>query len=177
MTLGGRKVAQRFLTADRKRSLAGSAMGVAGAVALAVAAWRFGGGVSREAVEAVVLLAPAFTVFALTLAVALGRFVTATFDPVAGPSAGGRYLPVTQRALTNTLEQGVVFAASGVVLANAAPAWGGRVAVALAITFVVARAAFWLGYLRSTFGRAPGMAATMLVNGATLALAVTATLT
>jgi len=34
------------------------------------------------------------------------------------------------------------------------------------------RLAFWLGYLAGTFARAPGMAATMVVNLATILLAV-----
>ena len=157
----------------RKRSLAGSLGGVAGGVVLFGLLWRGLAGIDKGAAQALVLLIPAGVVFGLSVAVAIGRFVTQTFDPLSG-AATGRYLPVTQRALTNSLEQGIVVMAFGSVLVRAGDAWAWPVAAGLAATFLAARMVFWLGYLRSTYGRAPGMAVTMLVNAAMLTLAVVA---
>lgn len=162
-----------WLTSGRKRSLAGSLGGALGGAAVFSAGWRATAGIDAGSAQALVMLVPAVVVFGLSLAVALGRFVTRTFDPL-GDAATGRYLPVTQRALTNSLEQGIVFLAAGTVLVRAEAAWTPAVAAGLALTFLIARIVFWLGYLRSTFGRAPGMAATMLVNAAGVILAVAA---
>ncbi len=163
-----------FLTAQRKRSLGGAVAGVAvGAVvfALGLAALP---AIGRTAALAAALLAPAVVVFGLTLAVAFGRFLTQTFDPLS--QAEGRYIQVSQRALGNSVEQAVVFAPTATALAlTGGSAWHATV-VALAVTFALARLAFWLGYLAGTFGRAPGMAATMAVNLATLLAALAVSL-
>lgn len=170
---GSARHASGWLTPSRKASLAGSLGGVLGGLVLFGVLWRALTGIDAPSARALVLLVPAVVVFGLSLAVAFGRFVTQTFDPLSA-SATGRYLPVTQRALTNSLEQGIVFALAGTVIVRAGAAWAPPVAGALALTFLAARVVFWLGYLRSTFGRAPGMAVTMLLNAAVLGLAVVA---
>jgi len=164
----------RLLTAQQQRSLGGAVAGViVGAVVFALVQAALPP-VGRAAALAAALLAPAIVVFGLTLAVAFGRFLTQAFDPLTQRES--RYLQVTQRALTNSLEQGVVFALAAAALALAGgPAWHSGV-VALAVTFALARLAFWLGYLAGTFGRAPGMAATMAVNLATLLAALAVSL-
>lgn len=100
---------------------------------------------------------PGAAVLALMIGVQmLLRFATGTFDPTAGTD--GAALVRTQRAITNTVEQLVVFAPS--MLALAALGAPMRGVAALGIVFAVARAAFWIGYAIHPLARAPGMAAT-----------------
>lgn len=159
-----------FLTANRKRSLTGALTGVGLGIVVFGLLDALLPEASRDGALVAAFLVPGAVVFGLTLAVAFGRFSTQAFDPLT--QLEGRYLQVTSRALSNSVEQGLAFALSGAALAIAGgPAWHGTV-VALALTFGIARVAFWLGYLVTTFGRAPGMAATMLLNLATVVLAV-----
>jgi hypothetical protein len=171
---GSAHVSRRWFTPGRKASLAGSLWGALGGLVLFGVLWRGLAGVNQTVAQALVLLVPALVVFGLSLAVAFGRFITQTFDPLSPTSTANRYLPVTQRALTNSLEQGLVFMAAGTVLVRTDTAWAPTAGVALAVTFGAARVVFWLGYLRSTFGRAPGMAVTMLVNAVVVVFAIAA---
>lgn len=159
-----------WLTADRRKSLGGGLSGVILAVVLIAGLAHLFPMPARKTAVAAAFLAPALIVFGLTLAVSAGRFLGQRFDPMNDPDS--RYIAVSQRTLTNSVEQGLVFALSAGTLAwTADPIW--RAAVpALAMTFVLARVAFWLGYLRGTFGRAPGMGATMATNLITAGLAM-----
>jgi hypothetical protein len=74
-------------------------------------------------------------------AVAHERLFTPAIDPLAG--AESKRLIVNQRYLQNTLEQSVVFAAGLLLLAH----YGSIQAVAAtAVTWVLGRWAFWIGY-------------------------------
>lgn len=74
-------------------------------------------------------------------AVAHERLFSAAIDPLAG--ADSQRLIVNQRYLQNTLEQSVVFAAGLLLLAH----YGSiRAVAATAITWVLGRWAFWIGY-------------------------------
>jgi hypothetical protein len=98
-------------------------------------------------------------------AVAHERLTSPAFDPLTGFET--RRLRVNLRYLQNTLEQIVVF---GVALfglaAYCADGRAMRAVVATTVIWIIARAAFWLGYHRSAalrgFG-APGMAISMIV--------------
>lgn len=161
----------RLFTPNRRRAMAGSVAGALAGALLAAALWPFLGGTGPAAARALVLLVPAGVVFALSLAVALARFITQVVDPLA-PTTAPRPMGVIQRTLTNSLEQGFVFAAAGSLLVQAPPAWAPGAAAVLAVTFGAGRLAFLLGYLHSTFGRGPGMAATFLANAAAGGLAI-----
>jgi MAPEG family protein len=87
-------------------------------------------------------------------------------DPLAGRD--GRMLQVNQRALTNTVEQLAAFAPALVALAAGAPPAWMRFVVAAGLTFGLARLVFWAGYLLGPLLRAPGMAASFVVNVATV---------
>lgn len=152
-----------FLTPDRRRSLFGALSGCLAALFVFIVLLAAVGEPSRDSALAVVLLIPGLVVFLLTLAVAGGRFLTQTFDPLKAGQEN-RYMQITQRALGNSAEQGLAFAGMAVALVLAGDAWSNGFAMALALTFGAARVAFWVGYLRSLFGRAPGMAATMMIN-------------
>jgi uncharacterized MAPEG superfamily protein len=98
-------------------------------------------------------------------AVAHERLTSPAFDPLAGFET--RRLRVNQRYLQNTLEQIVVFAAALFGLAAYSPDGSSmRAVVATTVLWIVARAAFWVGYHRSAALRglgAPGMAISMIV--------------
>ena len=97
-------------------------------------------------------------------AVAHERLTSPAFDPLAGFET--HRLRVNQRYLQNTVEQIIVFAASLFGLAAYSPDGSSmRAVVATTVVWIVARAAFWLGYHRSAALRglgAPGMAISMI---------------
>jgi hypothetical protein len=98
-------------------------------------------------------------------AVAHERLSSPAFDPLSGFET--RRLRVNQRYLQNTLEQILVFAAGLFGLAAYSPDGSAmRVVLATTIVWILARAAFWIGYHRSAAMRglgAPGMALGMMV--------------
>lgn len=161
----------RFLTRNRRRAMAGSLVGAVGAVVLAAGLWPVLAATDMQVARTLVLLVPAGVVFVLSLGVALSRFITQVVDPLAATSAP-RPMAVIQRTLTNSLEQGFVFAAAGTALLQTEAVWAPGAAAVLAVTFGVGRLVFLLGYLHSTFGRGPGMAATFLANAAAGGLAM-----
>ena len=98
-------------------------------------------------------------------AVAHERLSSPAFDPLSGFET--RRLRVNQRYLQNTLEQILVFAAGLFGLAAYSPDGSAmRAVLATTIVWILARAAFWIGYHRSaamrSFG-APGMALSIIV--------------
>ena len=98
-------------------------------------------------------------------AVAHERLSSPAFDPLSGFET--RRLRVNQRYLQNTLEQILVFAAGLFGLTAYSPDGSAmRAVLATTIVWILARAAFWIGYHRSAAMRgigAPGMALSMMV--------------
>jgi uncharacterized MAPEG superfamily protein len=98
-------------------------------------------------------------------AVAHERLTSPAFDPLACFET--RRLRVNQRYLQNTLEQFIVFAAGLFGLAAYSPTgFEMRAVVATTVVWILARAAFWIGYHNSAAMRglgAPGMALGMIV--------------
>ncbi|MGA3403685.1 MAG: MAPEG family protein [Acetobacteraceae bacterium] len=115
------------------------------------------------------LLPGAALLMAMILAQSSMRAMTGAIDPLAG--ADSAFLRTNQRVITNTIEQLAVFVPALLALATGAPAARMAPIVALAWVFALARLAFWIGYLAGTRLRAPGMAATLVVNVATLVAA------
>jgi uncharacterized membrane protein YecN with MAPEG domain len=98
------------------------------------------------------------------------RARTGAVDPLAGRD--GALLQVNQRVLTNTVEQLAGFVPALLALAaGAAPGWM-RFVVAAGLVFALARLVFWAGYLLGPLTRAPGMAATAVINVGTLVAAI-----
>jgi hypothetical protein len=116
------------------------------------------------------LLPGAGLLWAMLVAQMAGRFILGRFDPLAG--AEPRVLAVNQRVITNTVEQGAVFVPALLALAAGAPSALMPQVLALPAVFVVARCAFWAGYLVAPIGRALGMAATLAVTTGALGGAV-----
>jgi hypothetical protein len=98
-------------------------------------------------------------------AVAHERLTSPAFDPLANYET--RRLRVNQRYLQNTVEQIIVFIVALFGLAAyCADGAAMRAVVATTVVWIVARAAFWLGYHCSAALRglgAPGMALSMIV--------------
>jgi hypothetical protein len=97
--------------------------------------------------------------------VAHERLTSPAFDPLVQFET--RRLRINQRYLQNTVEQVIVFGVSLFGLAAyCADGAEMRAVVATTVVWIVARAAFWLGYHRSAALRglgAPGMALSMIV--------------
>jgi len=98
-------------------------------------------------------------------AVAHERLTSPAFDPLKNFET--KRLRVNQRYLQNTVEQIIVFAAA--LFGLAAYCTDGsamRAVIATTVVWIIARAAFWMGYQRSAALRglgAPGMAISMIV--------------
>jgi uncharacterized membrane protein YecN with MAPEG domain len=116
------------------------------------------------------LLPAAIILLAMILVQSSTRAMTGAIDPLAGTDSV--FLRTNQRVITNTIEQLVVFVPALLTLAAGAPAARMAPVVALAWVFALARVAFWVGYLAGSRLRAPGMAATFVVNAITLVSAV-----
>ncbi len=151
--------------------------GLAGVV-VAVLAWWLLAAVAPEAPAGVAphialalaaLLPSVALLMAMILAQSSMRAVTGAIDPLAGTDSA--FLRTNQRVISNTIKQSAVFVPALLALAAGAPAARMAPIVALAWVFALARLVFWIGYLAGARLRAPGMAATFVVNVATLVAA------
>lgn len=116
----------------------------------------------RLAYAAAWLLPIALVLFAMIMATGLGRVFTRSGDPTVGADA--RYVDISRRVLTNTVEQSLVFALAALAMAAVTPAGQLGLLGSLTILFVIARIAFWIGYLIHPFYRYAGFALTAEVN-------------
>ena len=73
-------------------------------------------------------------------------------------------MEIDGRVADNTLQQSFVFVVASLTLSTLVPVSHLQVVWACAIVFVVARAAFWIGYRINPLYRAPGMSATAYLN-------------
>lgn len=150
--------------------LAGIAVAILAWWLLAAVAPEAHAGVAPHLALALAALLPSVAVLmAMILAQSGTRAMTGTIDPLAGTDSA--FLRTNQRAITNTIEQLALFVPALLALAAGAPEARMAPIVALAWVFALARVAFWAGYLAGSRLRAPGMAATFLVNAATLVAA------
>jgi hypothetical protein len=100
--------------------------------------------------------------FAMVVAVGNARFLSEAIDPTLGKES--HKLIVDARVADNTLEQFVCFLVGLAALSVSVPnAWLNLVP-ALAITFVIARTVFWIGYRIHPLYRAPGFSSTAYMN-------------
>lgn len=107
------------------------------------------------------LMAPGLAVLFGVIMVGGARFVArAPMD--GGPPAPGTPADIDQRYLRNTTEQAVLFLPGFLALAVLLPDGSLGLVPALAVSFALARLAFWAGYRRHPLDRAFGMAATIL---------------
>jgi uncharacterized MAPEG superfamily protein len=108
------------------------------------------------------LLPISILLFVMTLAVGAARFWSGGIDPTA--DADTRFIDISRRVLTNTVEQSLVFAFAALAMSVVTPAGQLGLLGALTILFVIARLLFWVGYLRSPFYRYAGFVLTAEIN-------------
>jgi len=113
---------------------------------------------------------PALVLFAAVAGVMAARARSVALNPIDDPES--RLHRISQRVLSNTVEQTLIFlpALAGLVAQIPLPNLG--VAVLATALFVLGRVLFWAGYLVHPYARAPGMAMTFTVNLVVLAWAI-----
>ena len=90
------------------------------------------------------------------------RFLSAAINPLARAETDAQI--INGRVADNTLQQNFLFLVGTLGLSTVLEEIHLQVLVALAIVFVLARVAFWIGYRMNPLYRAPGMAATAYIN-------------
>jgi hypothetical protein len=102
--------------------------------------------------------------------IANGRFRTAAIDPLAGRETRAQI--INGRVADNTLEQYLLFLVGTLTLSTLLAPKFLPTLLAASLVFALARLAFWFGYRMDPLYRAPGMAATVILNVAILGAAV-----
>src|SRR5215831_11250543 len=82
--------------------------------------------------------------FVMLISIGNSRFLSDAIDPTR--RAESRAMEIDGRVADNTLQQSFVFAVASLTLSTWVPVSHLQVVWACAIVFVVARAAFWIGY-------------------------------
>jgi hypothetical protein len=157
------------MTKDQKTVAIGAASGVAAMVLLV---WLLSRAIPAPDIPdtpgdrlgyalpwAVVAVLP---LFFMIIAVGNARFLSEAIDPTLGKD--DQKMVVNGRAAENTLQQYVCFLAAMTALAVVVPAGWLSVIPAVAITFVIARIVFWVGYRIHPLYRAPGFSSTAYMN-------------
>jgi hypothetical protein len=157
------------MTADQKVVGVGAASGI---VAMALSVWLLtkvlpAPTIADHAAQrlAYALQANAVAVFAFFImlaAIGNSRFLSEAIDPTRRAENPAQV--IDGRVADNTLQQNFVFAVASLALSTLVPLQHLQVVWACTIVFIVARAAFWLGYRLNPLYRAPGMAATAYMN-------------
>lgn len=145
---------------------------VSGIVTMLVALWLLTPVMPAPALEAAIAERLAFALrwdalaviplFAMIVAVGNERFLTEAIDPTAGKES--RAMIVNGRVADNTLQQYVLFLVGMLGLAVTLPIDRLSIVAAVAITFVVFRIVFWIGYRIKPLYRAPGFSSIAYMN-------------
>lgn len=158
------------MTAEQKTIAKGALVGVLGAAALT---WffytllptpTFVGDTPLERImhtfrwNAVLIL----PLFVMLVTIGNRRFLSGGINPL--KDTNDETFTVDERVATNTLEQTCVFFIGLLALATFLPVVQMKLIAALVLVFVIARFVFWFGYRRHYLYRAPGMAATYILN-------------
>ena len=104
----------------------------------------------------------AIPLFAMLAAVGNARFLSKAIDPTLGKE--DQKTVVNGRVADNTLQQFTIFAMALLALSVTLPAERLSFVPAAAITFVIARIVFWIGYRIHPLYRAPGFSSTAYLN-------------
>lgn len=100
--------------------------------------------------------------FAMLVAVGNARFLSEAIDPTLGKES--QEMVVDGRVADNTLQQFVCFLVGITALSVSVPIGWISVIPAVAITFVICRLLFWVGYRIHPLYRAPGFSSTAYMN-------------
>lgn len=157
------------MTKDQKIVATGAATGVLTMLVTLAALSAVIAGISPEATagERLAYVVKWIALAALPLALAIGsvgneRFASEAIDPTAGKES--RAMIVNGRMVDNTVQQFLLFGAASLALASSLSGDDLGVVAAGAITFVVARLVFWVGYRIRPLYRAAGFASTFYLN-------------
>ena len=157
------------MTKDQKTVAVGAVSGIAGMVLLVwlISTWM----PQPEVIDApgnrlayairwsVVAVLP---LFAMLVAVGNARFLSEAIDPTLGKES--QKMVVDGRVADNTLQQFVCFLVGITALSVSVPIGWISVIPAVAITFVICRLVFWIGYRIHPLYRAPGFSSTASMN-------------
>jgi hypothetical protein len=157
------------MTKDQKTVAVGAVSGIAGMVLLLwlISTWM----PQPEVIDApgnrlayairwsVVAVLP---LFAMLVAVGNARFLSEAIDPTLGKES--QKMVVDGRVADNTLQQFVCFLVGITALSVSVPIGWISVIPAVAITFVICRLVFWIGYRIHPLYRAPGFSSTAYMN-------------
>jgi hypothetical protein len=105
---------------------------------------------------------PALTLFAMIVAVGNARFSSEAIDPTIGKES--QRMMVDGRVADNTTQQFLLFLVGILTLSVSLPLTRMSIIAAIAITFVIMRLAFWIGYRIKPVHRAFGFASTAYLN-------------
>ena len=104
----------------------------------------------------------AIPLFMMLAAVGNARFLSEAIDPTLGKE--DQKTIVNGRVADNTLQQFTIFAIALLALSTTLPADRLSFVPATAITFLIARMVFWVGYRIHPLYRAPGFSSTAYLN-------------
>ena len=157
------------MTKDQKTVAIGAAIGIAGMVLLVWLISTFmpqpqvidapGNRLAYAARWSVVAVLP---LFAMLVAVGNARFLSEAIDPTLGKES--QKMVVDGRVADNTLQQFVCFLVGITALSVSVPIEWISLVPAVAITFVICRIVFWIGYRIHPLYRAPGFSSTAYMN-------------
>jgi len=104
----------------------------------------------------------AIPLFAMIVAVGNARFLSEAIDPTLAKE--DQKMVVNGRVADNTLQQFVLFLVGMLALSVSLPFERLSIVPAVAITFVIARIIFWIGYRIHPLYRAPGFSSVAYMN-------------
>ena len=157
------------MTKDQKTVAIGAVSGIVGMILLV---WAFATGLPEPAVIdsngdrlayafrwSVVAVLPLFVMLAN---IGNARFLSEAIDPTLGKES--QKMVVNGRVADNTLQQFVCFLVGICALSVSVPIERISYVPAVAITFVICRIVFWVGYRIHPLYRAPGFSSTAYMN-------------
>lgn len=104
----------------------------------------------------------AVPLFAMLIAIGNARFLSEAIDPTLAKE--DHKMIVNGRVADNTLQQYMLFLVAMLALSVSLPRERLSIVAAVAITFVVARVIFWIGYRIHPLYRAPGFSSVAYMN-------------
>jgi hypothetical protein len=157
------------MTRDQKAVAIGASSGIA---AMLLLVWGLSNAISVPAIAdtsgdrlayglrwAVIAVLP---FLAMVIAVGNARFKSEAIDPTAGKES--QQMIVDGRVADNTLQQFLLFLVGSLGLASVLPIERLSIVAAAAVTFVIVRTAFWVGYRIKPVYRAFGFSSTVYMN-------------
>ena len=157
------------MTNDQKAVAIGASSGIAGMVLIV---WGLSNLIPAPAIAdtagdriayalrwAVIAILP---FLAMVIAVGNARFKSEAIDPTRGKESAA--MVVDGRVADNTLQQFLLFLLGSLGLATVLPIARLSIVAAAAVTFVIVRTAFWIGYRIKPVYRAFGFSSTVYMN-------------